>query len=177
MSLKAFFIGLSIIGLTSTAYAKPVDLYEQPDTHSKQIGKIDPEKGFVPIFSKKEGDWVKVGDPINGNTGWVKSNDLAQDTTSTRGFSFSQSVISNGKGPQSWVVQFGAPKPMDLEQSTAYWKQMMAQQDALQRDMQKITRDMFEHSQNSWINFPMMMPIVMLPIYDSSHEKSKHKKP
>lgn len=155
--------------------AKSVVLYEQPSLQSKQVGTIDTEKGFVPIFSKKEGDWVKVGDPTNGNTGWVQANDLAKVAASPQGYSFSQSMMTTNKGPQSWIVKLGPPTVMNVEQSSSVdWKQMMAEQDAMQREMEKMMQEMFHHP--DWIHFPMIMPVMMVPVVvQPTQEKSVHK--
>ncbi|MDX1900646.1 MAG: SH3 domain-containing protein [Gammaproteobacteria bacterium] len=174
---KLFSVTLGLISGFSmlNALAANVDLYDQPDVHSKVIGKIDTDKGFVPIFSSKSNDWVKVGDPMNGNTGWVKSADLAKAANSPQGYSISQTMVNNGQYPQ-WVVRFSTPKTMTSEQTEAFWKKFQAQQMALQQDMQKMMNDFYTNVDNAhWNNFPMIMPVVMVPVQNAPAGKDNTK--
>lgn len=68
-------VALSLLS-SSIAYAVTLNLYDQPKTDAKVVGKIDTESGFVPIFTPKPGDWMKVGDPKNGNVGWIQTKQL-----------------------------------------------------------------------------------------------------
>ena len=94
MSLKTvIFSALTsfvIFSFTSMALAKEVNLYDQPKTDAKVIGRVDLATGVVPIFTSKEGDWMKVGDPKDGNVGWIKSNEM---TTPGAPISFSYTQI------------------------------------------------------------------------------------
>lgn len=161
--------GFSLI----SAQAAMLDLYEQPDSHAKVIAKIDTEKGFVPIFSNKSKDWVKVGDPANGNTGWVKAEDITKATQSAHGYSVSQSFTNNGKYPQ-WTTQFSTAKPMTAEQNAEFWKKFEAQQKALEQDMQQMMHDFYGNGDQAlyWNVYPMMMPVVMVPVSKTSSDEN-----
>lgn len=59
------------------AQAKEVTLYDQPKEGAAVVGKIDIAAGFVPIYTPaNDKTWVKIGDPKNGNVGWVKSAEM-----------------------------------------------------------------------------------------------------
>lgn len=157
---------LAIILLTSTiattlTHANAITLYDQPNTTAKTIGTIDSEAGIIPIFTPKTGDWIKVGDPRNGNVGWIKSSDL--HTAGNNGFSFSEHVISNGNGPSSYIIQFGTPKSLSNDQINNYVKQMQQRNQAMQKEMQHMMKDMFNNFDQYMMHFPIIMPVVFVP--------------
>jgi SH3-like domain-containing protein len=75
-SISALFI--TALLAASVSFAKNINLYEQPKTDAKVVATIDPAQGIVPIYTPDKSEWVKIGDPRNGNVGWVKSSDLAK---------------------------------------------------------------------------------------------------
>jgi Bacterial SH3 domain len=90
------------------SYAKDVNLYDQPQNAAKVIGTIDAAQGIIPIFTQPNGEWLKVGDPRNGNVGWVKTSEL-NATNPPSSFSFSQQVTVDSKGvPRAYpIVRYG----------------------------------------------------------------------
>ncbi len=141
--LAPFFAIAIFFLLSSISFAKTINLYEEPKADSKLVGTVDPSTGIIPIYTPKEGTWVKVGNPKNGNVGWVKSSDLADAGASSSGFSFSQQVEKSGNGPETYVFKLGIPTALTKEQSDALYKQIQAQQAAIQQSVQKIIKDMF----------------------------------
>ena len=163
LKVFTFILGLFTLFFTLTVSAKSINLYDQPKSDAKVIGVMDPSSGIVPIFTPKEGDWVKVGNPQNGDVGWIKSSDLAQSGANSSGFSFSQKIVDTGKGPQSYVFQFGVPSPLTKEQQEALYKRIQAQQEAIQQNVQQIIQDAFKtYKAGDW-NFPIIMPVVVMP--------------
>lgn len=158
-------IGILLLCLiTTSSFAKNLNLYEQPKSDAKIVGTLDPSKGIVPIFTPKGGDWVKIGNPNNGDIGWVKSSDLAQSSTTPSGFSFSQQIESTGSGPKSYVFKLGVPAPLTKEQADALYKQIQAQQAAIQQSVQKVIQDVFtNYNQSGTLEIPIVMPVVLMP--------------
>jgi hypothetical protein len=142
---------------SSLVFAKMINLYEQPQADSKVVATVDSNAGIVPIYSPPKSEWIKVGDPHNGNVGWMKSSEF---NTSGSGFSFR--VINSGSGPNSFqVLQFGTP---NAEQSKAALKEMEAKEKALQKQMQDMVKTMFNSQQNTnWPNFPVIIPVIINP--------------
>lgn len=161
--MRHFLTFFLLYFFTTLAFAKIINLYEEPKKDSKMIGKIDSESGFVPIFTSKAGDWMKVGDPKNGNVGWIQSSDLSTSNGNITGFTFSQRVVNSDKGPQSYVVQFGTPKPISSKEAQNMIKQMEARQQQIQKEMQKMMQDVFG---NTWTAMPVVMPILVIPTQD-----------
>ena len=156
-----FTITLFLLLGTSTGFAKLLALYDQPLENAKIVGKIDSEAGIVPIFTTKAGDWIKVGDPKNGNVGWIKSDELSSTSPTTSGFTFTQRFVNDGKGPQSYVVQFGTPKPLTSEQTKAMMKQMEDLQMQIQKEMQRMMNGVL--GQQWTISPAFILPIVVVP--------------
>ncbi len=168
MSFKklAILSALAAFLFTSVSFAKDINLYEQPKDDAKVMGTIDPSKGIVPIYTPKEGGWVKVGSPQNGNVGWVKSAELGAAGSTSTGFSFSQQVENTGAGPKSYVFKFGIPASLSKEQSEALYKQIQEQQAAIQKSIQKIIQSVFTNTDKTGtteIEVPIMMPVVLVP--------------
>lgn len=176
--------GLSLAMLLAPigiALAKEINLYEQPNTNAKVVAKLDLAAGVVPIYSTDSGDWTKVGDPRNGNTGWIKSSDMQTSNDPVR---FTQQVFSDASGPQAYqIFQYGNPKPMDPEQSKKFIKDMEARQQAMQENMQREIAEMNRHfaamQEFAWPHFwndePMMMPVVFVPVKDGAVEQASAK--
>jgi hypothetical protein len=162
-------MAMSALIFSSNVLAKTTSLYEQPQTNSKVVGTIDLSTGVTPIFTPKGGEWVKVGDPHNGNVGWIKASDLAGGNTSS--FSFTQKVISNGKEPQTYKIEFGNMPAITTKQAEEVIKNMQLQQNNFQQSAQKIIQDMITNINRVYSQQPkllqengsVIMPIVIIP--------------
>jgi SH3-like domain-containing protein len=97
---KILFGVVALLGLCNISLAKDINLYDQPDEKAKVIGTVDLSAGIIPILTPKEGSWIKVADPRNGNVGWIKSNEMNADGGNPSAVTFTQRVINNGSGPQ-----------------------------------------------------------------------------
>src|SRR5262245_8699911 len=131
-TLLSLGMTLAVFAIASSVMAKTITLYEQPKAESKTIGSIDTTKGVVSIFTSKDGQWVKIGDPLNGNTGWVKSSDLGSGQ-----FTFNMMKFDNGN--QSYqVIQYGNGKPLTTAEMEAASKKMQLHEEAIQKDMRRM---------------------------------------
>ena len=103
-SLRLIAMTMVLFFFANNAFANDINLYEQPQAAAKIVGTIDSTKGFIPIFSTSDGQWVKVGDPRNGNVGWAKMADL-QTTNGPAGISVMQRTVNDPSGvPKSFQV-------------------------------------------------------------------------
>lgn len=169
-TMKKFFcyrhlisIGFAFIFLAVApiVIAKTINLYEQPKADSKVVGNIDSSAGIVSIFTTSDGNWIKVGDPRNGNTGWIKSTDL-----SNKNFNFNLIKTSDGMH-QYQVIQYGNTKPLNPEQVSNAIKQMELRQQIIQKDMQRMMQDMFADAQE-WMKTRMFVPVFMMPLKETT---------
>jgi hypothetical protein len=126
--------------LPLNASAKEITIYDQPLSIAKPVGKVDLSAGVIPIFSHKPGDWVKVGDPRNGNVGWARSSELGNANIS---FSIIQSTDSKNKSSSTYrVIEFGTPSKSDANEKMM---QIMQQQENAQKAMYKAIQDMMNN--------------------------------
>ena len=148
---------LFAISSSSTCIAKAINYYDQPKAESKLLGTMDSESGVITIYKPKEGDWIKVADPRNGNVGWIKSSELGNTN-------FNLNVINGNNGNQTYhVIQFGNVEPVTNEQVNQYMKKMHERHNKMQQDMQKMMNDMMQDPWFGWGHFPMIMPIIVVP--------------
>lgn len=168
LNLPLVTIALSTFLLTSFAFAKNIDLYDQPKKDAKIVGKIDTETGIIPIFTPKDTNWVKVADPRNGNVGWIQSNEL--NSTGNTSFTFTQSIVNNGSPTQNYMIQFGSPQKLTPEEAQAMFKKMEIRQQAIQKDMQDMMNTMFKNTQMT-TPMPVFVPVIMVPTQQSAAPK------
>lgn len=72
--------------------------------------------------------------------------------------------MTSGEGPANFqVIQYGNGKPYTAEQISVMMKKMQSQQEAVQRDMNLMMKDMFQNI-NQWVTFPIIMPVVPTPV-------------
>jgi hypothetical protein len=161
---------LVILFISPSCFAKMLTLYEQPKTGSKSVGTIDSEAGIIPIFTPKDSQWIKVADPRNGNVGWILSSDLSANNSN--GFSFTQKVISTGNGPHSYVIQWGDPRVLTPEQSKAFFEHLQEQTQSIQKDTQKMMQDMLKNMNQLDMQFPVVMPVIIMPSSDIPTKKT-----
>ena len=149
---------LTLLSFT-ISYAKQITLYDQPATNAKKIGIINAETGLIPIFNDKTNTWVKVGDPSNGNVGWIQSSDLAMQN-GIIGFTFTQKTLGKEGFPQTTTVQFGQPQNMSPQQMQEYLKKLHVRQFEIQQNIQEMLNNMYT---NQMLNTPMVMPVIFIP--------------
>lgn len=153
---KLFFAAVLLMGVSSMSMAKSIKLYEQPKADAKVVGTVESNAGIMTIFTPKEGGWVKVADPRNGNVGWVQSSEL-------KGMGVHFNMMQVGDGDHAYqVIQYGdtVATPEQIEKMT---KQMQQKQQALQNDMNRIMHDMFKDMQDYWSSSPVIMPVLVVP--------------
>ncbi len=163
--------------LSTTSFAKMINLYELPKTDSKVVATIDATSSMIPVFTNKTGDWMKVGDPKNGNVGWIKVSDAAEFTSpsgaTSTSVSMSAKTIGTANGPQTYrTIQFGNPEPMTSAQTQAYLKALEQRQAAIQKYTQQVMQNLFTNINDVYKNnpnlmnqfsVPMVIPVIVVP--------------
>lgn len=143
-----------MLGISSVAMAKVVNLYDQPKVDSKVITTVETKNGVIVIYTPKDTEWVKVADPKNGNVGWVKSADLG-------GVGMHVNVMQTGDGGTGYqVIQYSGPTVLTKEQIATMTKQMQMRQQMIQQDMNKMVTDIYNNIRENW---GTTMPGIMMP--------------
>lgn len=167
MNLRKFLLTviLSLV-VSSVAFAQSISLYDQPDQNAKVVGTADLSSGIIPIYTPKEGAWIKVADPRNGNVGWVKMSDL-KNTKGSGGMTITQKIITDGQQSTNFpIIQFGnAPVKLTNEQSQVIMQKMRTEQQAIQQSLEGIINnlnDLIKREWNLW-NTQGPFPLVITP--------------
>jgi hypothetical protein len=153
--------------VASSVFAKPVNLYDQPQPNAKVVGTIDSASTMVPIISSKAGDWMKIGDPQNGNVGWIKVSDVANNagtgSTST-GFSVTEKTVGAANGPQTYrTFQFVNPQPL----TPAQVQDMEKRQAEIKQRTYDLIQNIFDNANAVYKanpNFPILVPVPVMVV-------------
>lgn len=129
-----------------------VKLYQEASDTSNVLATINLEQRLVPFY--KKGDWIKVGDPSNGQVGWINKeqyrnamNNIVKQSVQT--IYIEQNDENNGK-PQITVYQNG--QKVTGKQADEIYKQVQKQQENMQAHFM-----MMQKSMNNWMNQQMQM--------------------
>lgn len=147
---------LSTLSMT-LCQAKPISLYDQPAANAKIIGSIETDHGLIPIYQPQNSDWMKVGDPNNGNIGWIKQSELKNASN----VNITQRYISTGNqavGTQGFQITNGIPKMLSPQETQNAIKKMQEKQKALQKELSDIMSNLVSDQP-----FPVIMPILVVP--------------
>lgn len=142
------FAGIAAVACMSTAVwaanntTETIKLYQEPNVSAKVIETIKTDVPLITIY-KNEG-WTKVGDPSNGQTGWIQTVDLKNvdsasanvqpnQTTKTVKTDNGEKTVTKGtvqtpQGPMNYeIVQFQS-KGDNAKVDKAFFKQLQQQQ-------------------------------------------------
>ncbi len=165
-----FFIALSfcVMNLLSSASAKTINLYDDPTTAANIVDTLNSASGVILIYSPKDGTWVKIANPKNGNVGWVKSSELGNNSTTQTRVSVASGSGEDGK-EVSTIMHFGNSVKITTEQAQAMVKKLKLQQQAVHQSMQHMVNDMNKLFQEEWklfnqTSFPVVIPALYTPI-------------
>ena len=176
-SLKLSALVISVISGfgAQLVFAKNINLYDQPKNDAKVVGTIESTNTMVPIFSDKTGNWMKVGDPKNGNVGWIRVSDVtnAKSDNNVSGFSMTEQTIDTKNGPTTYrTIQFGNGTPANPESAQAIIQKIQSQQSLIQQQTQKAYNDLYHdmavlYQTNPNVfnspGLPMFMPVIIVP--------------
>jgi hypothetical protein len=173
----------TLFGLVSTSiFARAISMYDQPTDKAKVIGSVDLAAGIIPIYTPKDSNWIKIADPKNGNTGWVKSSDLSSNGSSS--FSFSTRFISGdgSKKPGYQIIQIGGENSNKDFQTEMV--KLQQQQAAIQQSVNKSINNMvddmnrlykqYQQMMNS-TGMPVVMPVMLVPVTPDNKAATKSK--
>lgn len=143
---------------------------------SDLLKKLNPNVRLVPIY--QQGNWAKVGDPQNGQVGWI--NLVQYQKARARYYrpniqTIYVQVDTSGKGkPTLNVVAYKNGKALTKEQAMGLYQRLRKQQERQFHHMQKFSMNMeqmmnqdFLNAQHffdsAWMNSPWMEPVILVP--------------
>ncbi|HEX2548695.1 MAG TPA: hypothetical protein VHM20_02635 [Gammaproteobacteria bacterium] len=154
-----YCIGIILALLGFSAFSASITLYDTNKESAKNIGTIDSATGIVAIFFSKDNQWIKVGDPTNGNTGWVKTSDLGFDNN-ILGITFSAKNFNDSVPPQSYQLELGQEQSLTADETVAFLKSLHEKQATVQKALQDMVTLIFSDKN---LNVPVMMPVLFIP--------------
>jgi hypothetical protein len=134
-----FFMTVSFSCFASTS--KDLQLREAPQDNAKVIATLAQGKPYIPIFT--QGNWTKIGDPSNGNVGWINNTQL-ESARALKIFIRTQETKPNSNANYQ-VIEFSG-NPFDQTQIDNFLKQMQSQQ----ANFQKLMNQFIEQNADSF---------------------------
>lgn len=176
MASICLIITSSVFATNQKSTPPEVMIYSQPSESSKVIEKINPNVRLVEIFQKSK-DWIKVGNPNNGNVGWINQqqyqqawNEFNQPNIKTIFVQYSKND-KNGKPEMNVIAYQNGKKVSDKEAKELYEKikkQNSAEQKQMQQFFSQVNQNMGPFFSNAGFgsnhlpNFPNMRPMIII---------------
>ena len=190
--MRYLFILLSLfcfLFISFSGQAKPknniIKLYTKPSTRASVVTKINPLKNLVPIYQK--GAWVKVGDPENGDVGWININEYqsaVRKLTGTQEKTLYLQYVNKPNNKKPTLIVYENGKKLSKKRALDVYKHMQKQETEEQDQFHKIQLQMedMQHQMNkAFKNFSTMNyiddnPSLTTPmmIVVPSRENTKH---
>lgn len=148
---------LAILLALPSVYAKNnvVSVYSQPDTKSKMVTKVKPFQHLIPIFHQN--GWVKIGDPKNGQTGWInlKQYHQAQNVSSQPKIERVTINVTDhpAKSSKTEIVAYRNGKKLTDKEAKKLYHRLTAEQEEMNQQMDK----MFQHTMHQMQKMHHMM--------------------
>lgn len=173
-------ISCLLILFSSVALANTISLYQSPQDNAKVISQVNGGTQLIPVFYPKQGAWLKVANPQNGDVGWVKFADLKGESPlpGMQGMRFKQrleSRESNGKAPEVVrIIEYSGPQRLSEDEIRQLITQMQRRQAQMNASMQLMMRAMvqdFNHFsrqdsfafEDDFFTFPFIQPMLIVP--------------
>lgn len=140
--MKKLMMIIAGLCLQTVAWASVIPLQAEPIKGSRVIAKIDLSKGAIPIYRQK--NWIKVGDPTNGNVGWIPCSALEEISHTALGMTpVFKTIIkrqtTNAKGEKIYrIYEYSGSKEMAREEMEKIIRDMRSQQKKIDNDMRKM---------------------------------------
>lgn len=164
-----------------------VKLYNKPDDKGAVIRQLAPNIRLIPIY--QQGDWIKVGNPQDGQVGWINALQYQKARTAYYRPDIQTLYVhidgaNKGKKPTLNVVAYNNGKRLSDKDALALYHKLRAEQQKQYQRMQQFSLSMTQMMQqdfmnaqrmfnSSWMQPTWMQPIILVPVPDRQKSKSK----
>ena len=173
------YVFASLICLSTSIYASAttetktntssIALLEQPNTNAKIVANVPVGQALISIFSQN--GWVKVGDPKNGNVGWVNSKTLQTQDYPLVYMEINSNKNGN-KATQSYqVIQYSGSQSMNQAQMQKMLNNTEQQQANIQNEMNKVMQQNIKDMNALNHNYNQMR--ILVPTEQSTQQSTK----
>lgn len=172
----------------STSSQTQILLYSDPK-NGKILKNLPPHTELIPIF--QQGDWVEVGNPADGQIGWINIKQYQEARENYFRPDIQTIYIhttNDQKGkPTLNVIAYKNGQPISQQEAQKLYQQMKQEQARHMKSMQQfyrsmhhmMERDFFDDEKMGnpyWMNPPWFEPIIALPPSNEKMEKVKGQK-
>lgn len=127
---------------TSFAGANDLTVYDKPEAGAKIATTIKNDQAIIPIFTPKDGKWVKIANPQNGDTGWVRAEQIKGPKTITT-MTIGTNKDQNSTTVESYkLVERGQVRSLNDKEVAQAAKQMTEADLKMKQSIQKMQAQM-----------------------------------
>lgn len=176
--ISAVTIGLFYTLTTTLAFATTINMYEQPSTDSKLVASVTSDVPLRPIFYTEKKDWVKVGNPQNGDIGWIKTMEFKEvpGIIKINSSQIQQLVAGkDGKNKEYNIIQYSGPNELTPEDAKKAVQDMEKRNEQMKAYAQKMQEEIQKSIQEAFKAFNNVIPA--LPLIQVVSDNQTEKKP
>lgn len=176
LSLIVSLLFCAVLPVVTFAITPTIYLRESPIEKAKVIASMKAGEQLMPIIYTQKRDWVKVANPINGDVGWAKVDELKGPLIilKTNGSKTQQQIIINKNNkdkPQVYsIIQYSGPRELKPEEAKKVVQEMEKRHKKMEESMQKMQEqlqknisEMFKDFDSNFYTFPVIQPIIVVP--------------
>lgn len=139
---------------TAAIEAGKINLYADANESARIIDKFDVSANLIPIFEEK--GWIKVGNPKNGEVGWVNKEQCRRVTEAYYNphvksitINIVDSDVSKVQPSDTKIVAYRNDKQLSDKEAKELYKKMQKDQELFERQMDRL----FNESLKGFPNF------------------------
>ncbi|MDF1757815.1 MAG: hypothetical protein P1U74_05915 [Legionellaceae bacterium] len=181
MTVKSYFFKgvflFFMIAITNVSFANEapvkentgvstIQIYESEDGN-KVIENAKATTPFIKIYQK--GDWIKVGNPENGNVGWINHKQYQKamsefNKPDIQTIFISKSVNADNK-PQVNIIAYKNGKPVSKEVADELYKKFKHQEDLQNKAFEDFNHKMLNQWHGKFYRLFYQDPFLNLPLF------------
>ncbi len=164
---SAIISGLFYTLMTTATFAATINMHEKPSADSKVVASVASDTPLKSIFYTEQKDWVKVGNPQNGEVGWIKAAEF-KETPGIIKINSSQiqhffTHQDNKKEPATYsIIQYSGPNELKPEDAKKAIQEMEKRNEQMKACVQKMQAEMQKSIQEAFKVFDNVIPALPL---------------
>lgn len=166
-TISAIISGLFYTLITTATFAATINMYEKPSADSKVVASVASDTPLRSIFYTEKKDWVKVGNPQNGDVGWIKATEFKEipGIIKINGSQIQQLFTrkDSKKEPTTYsIIQYSGPNELKPEDAKKAIQEMEKRNEQMKAYVQKMQEEMQKSIQEAFKVFDTVIPTLPL---------------